>query len=169
MAGSPAGFCFAVDRVSLSDDGPGSVKFINDAAERTSWWEGLQAINWNVFIEGPPKGTSQPAQVIKYLASYLTGGPISDLRVIFASDQEVWIRARPEQSDQQHSHEASFSMRSAYAKSPSSKPNLSISLRPPDRFQYVIRLRRRFAKTHTTSLSVLIKILYQRSQFLITR
>jgi len=40
-------------------------------------------------------GKSNPANVVKYLASYLTGGPISDRRIIKADDDEVWFWARP--------------------------------------------------------------------------
>jgi hypothetical protein len=56
-----------------------------------------------VFIEGPPKGKSDPANVVKYLASYLTGGPISDRRIIRANDDEVWFWARPRKKSSSHS------------------------------------------------------------------
>ena len=49
-----------------------------------------------VFIEGPPNGKSDPVHVLKYLARYMTGGPISDRRLI--SDKEgvvtFWARSK---------------------------------------------------------------------------
>ena len=49
---------------------------------------------WNVFIEGPPHGNSDPSQVLKYLARYLTGGPISDRRVVQITAERVTFLAR---------------------------------------------------------------------------
>ncbi len=37
---------------------------------------------WVVFIEGPPKPDTPPSQMIKYLTRYLTGGPISNSRIV---------------------------------------------------------------------------------------
>jgi hypothetical protein len=47
-----------------------------------------------VFVEGPPHGRSQPTDVLKYLAAYMTGGPISDRRLISDEDGEVTFWAR---------------------------------------------------------------------------
>jgi putative transposase len=76
----------------------GSVEFLNDLDQRDDWLDQLEAIDWNVFIEGPPNGKSDPANVVKYLAGYLTGGPISDQRIIRADDDEVRFWARPKKS-----------------------------------------------------------------------
>jgi hypothetical protein len=76
----------------------GSVAFLNDDQQRESWLKQLEAIDWNVFIQGPPRGKSDPEDVVKYLAGYLTGGPIADKRVISADQDEVWFMARPKQS-----------------------------------------------------------------------
>jgi hypothetical protein len=73
----------------------GSVEFLNDADQRNRWLDKLEQTDWNVFVQGPPKGNSDPADVIKYLAGYLTGGPIADRRIIRADDDEVWFWARP--------------------------------------------------------------------------
>lgn len=80
----------------------GSVSFLNDAAARTEWFKELESIDWNVFIQGPPAGKSDPAQVVKYLAGYLTGGPIAERRLIRADDNEVHFWARPKRSDDKH-------------------------------------------------------------------
>jgi hypothetical protein len=40
------------------------------------------------------KDTSDPADVLKYLARYMTGGPISDRRLIEVKDGRVYFWAR---------------------------------------------------------------------------
>ena len=61
----------------------GSVEFLKDVSQRDNG-STLEQTDWNVFIQGPPEGKSDPAQVVKYLAGYLTGGPIADSRLIRA-------------------------------------------------------------------------------------
>lgn len=70
-----------------------------------SWAEWLDRIagqTWNVFIEAPPE-KSQPQHMVKYLARYLTGGPISDGRLISHEQGEVtfWTRSRNKQTGNQ--------------------------------------------------------------------
>ncbi len=55
---------------------------LKDPSRLEAWLDELTATDWNVFIEGPPNGKSRPAHVLKYLARYMTGGPISDRRLI---------------------------------------------------------------------------------------
>ncbi len=50
----------------------GKVDFLNDPVQRDKWLLGLEQTDWNVFVQGPPNGRSDPANVVKYLASYLT-------------------------------------------------------------------------------------------------
>jgi hypothetical protein len=50
--------------------------------------------DWVVYIEGPPSATSSPEHVLKYLARYLTGGPIYNRRLIGESDAMVSFWAR---------------------------------------------------------------------------
>jgi hypothetical protein len=49
---------------------------------------------WVSYIEPPPHPQSRPEQVVRYLARYLTGGPISDHRILSADDKEVTFLAR---------------------------------------------------------------------------
>jgi hypothetical protein len=67
-----------------------------DPSTLEAWLDELTATDWNVFIEGPPNGESQPSDVLKYLARYITGGPISDRRII--SDEHgvitFWARSK---------------------------------------------------------------------------
>lgn len=78
----------------------GKLKFASEEqADKSSfeaWTKELCELDWNVFIQGPPNQNSDPAQVAKYLARYMTGGPISDSRLISFQDGEVhfWARSR---------------------------------------------------------------------------
>jgi len=56
--------------------------------------EALKVIDWVVFIEGPPSNTSKAEHVLKYLARYITGGPIANSRLIDNADGEVRFWAR---------------------------------------------------------------------------
>ena len=47
-----------------------------------------------MFIEGPPHGTSKPTHVLKYLARYMSGGPIADRRLISYRNGQVTFWAR---------------------------------------------------------------------------
>jgi hypothetical protein len=72
-----------------------------DPAEAEAWIKGLEAIDWNVFVEGPPNGQSDPKHVLMYLARYLTGGPIADSRLISHEGDKVtfWARPKTDQPD----------------------------------------------------------------------
>ena len=69
---------------------------LHDRRELDAWLDRINACDWNVFIEGPPHGQSRPEDVLKYLARYLTGGPISDGRIISDEDGRVtfWARSK---------------------------------------------------------------------------
>ena len=67
---------------------------IDDPAELITILAEVQACDWVVYIQPPPKDTSDPADVLKYLARYMTGGPISDQRLIEVKDGRVYFRAR---------------------------------------------------------------------------
>ena len=58
----------------------------------------LESVEWVSFIQPPPpQADGQPCSaehVLKYLARYLTGGPISDSRIIAADRDEVTFWAR---------------------------------------------------------------------------
>ncbi len=49
---------------------------------------------WVVYIEAPPHENASPQHVLKYLARYLTGGPILDQRLISQMAGNVTFRAR---------------------------------------------------------------------------
>jgi hypothetical protein len=69
---------------------------LQDSTRLEAWLNELTATDWNVFIEGPPHGQSRPTDVLKYLARYMTGGPISDGRLISDEDGVVrfWARSK---------------------------------------------------------------------------
>jgi len=63
-------------------------------------WLGRLPESWGVYIQGPPGDQSDPRDVLKYLARYLTGGPISDQRLISHEDGQVtfWARSNDKKS-----------------------------------------------------------------------
>jgi len=74
----------------------GEWSWLKDDARLEQWCELLEQTDWNTYIEGPPHGQSKPAHVLKYLTRYLTGGPISDDRLISATDDQIefWARSK---------------------------------------------------------------------------
>jgi len=59
-----------------------------------AWLKPLEHVTWVTFIEPPPSKHAAPEHVLKYLARYLTGGPISDRRLISHEQGDVTFRAR---------------------------------------------------------------------------
>jgi len=49
---------------------------------------------WAVYIQGPPAENASPENVVKYLARYMSGGPISDRRLIAYARGKVTFLAR---------------------------------------------------------------------------
>jgi len=60
------------------------------------WLSKVIGSDWNVFVEGPPHGKSNPDHVLKYLARYMSGGPISDGRILGDENGLVtfWVRSK---------------------------------------------------------------------------
>jgi hypothetical protein len=56
----------------------------------------VETCDWVVYIQPPPQASSDPADIVKYLARYMTGGPISDRRLIKVQDDRVYFWARSE-------------------------------------------------------------------------
>ena len=78
--------------------GPGSL--VRDYKDFVAWVERVADQDWCVYIQPPPADAPDPRQVLKYLARYLTGGPISDRRLISHENQEVtfWARSKDKQA-----------------------------------------------------------------------
>jgi len=63
----------------------------------TQWDAMIERIGcqeWVSYIEPPPTESSRAEHVVRYLTRYLTGGPISDHRIVSADDREVTFLAR---------------------------------------------------------------------------
>jgi hypothetical protein len=71
----------------------------DDAAFR-AWLGNLAERDWVVFVQPPPSLSSRPGQVLKYLARYMTGGPIGDRRLISQDAGQVrfWARSKHKSS-----------------------------------------------------------------------
>ena len=76
---------------------------LQEPAIFSDWLQPLRDCDWVVFIEPPPTEHANPTQVLKYLARYLTGGPISDGRLIDHQDGKVtfWARGHDKKSGNQ--------------------------------------------------------------------
>ena len=60
----------------------------------TAFKNDLESKTWVAHIEPPPMASSSGEQVVRYLTRYLTGGPISDRRLVSANAEEVTFMAR---------------------------------------------------------------------------
>jgi hypothetical protein len=71
----------------------GDWSHLRDSAAFDEFLKPLEAIKWVTYIQPPPEG-STPEHVLKYLARYLTGGPISNSRLISGENGRVTFWAR---------------------------------------------------------------------------
>ena len=72
----------------------GDWEFLQDNAAFNDWLKPLESITWVAYIEPPPYEHCPPEQMAKYLARYLTGGPISDRRLVSHENGFVTFLAR---------------------------------------------------------------------------
>lgn len=72
---------------------------LRESAAFAAWLKTSCDGDWVVYIEPPPTENANPEHVLKYLARYLTGGPISDHRLIEHHEDEVtfWARGQDKQ------------------------------------------------------------------------
>ena len=72
---------------------------LQDVAAFDAFLQPLREIDWVTFLQPPPvsddgQPASSPTHVLKYLARYLTGGPISDRRLLAHDNGKVTFLAR---------------------------------------------------------------------------
>ena len=72
----------------------GDWEHLQSKAAFDDWLKPLESITCVVYIEPPPCENCPPEQVAKYLARYLTGGPISDRRIVSHENGFVTFLAR---------------------------------------------------------------------------
>jgi len=72
----------------------GEFSHLQDAAQWKTFIAELESKEWVSYIEPPPQANSKPEHVVRYLARYLTGGPISDARILEADEHQVTFLAR---------------------------------------------------------------------------
>ena len=65
-----------------------------DAVQIATIINELSKIDWVIFIQGPPRRDCGGELVLKYLTRYMTGGPISNKRIIKEQDGRIfyWVR-----------------------------------------------------------------------------
>jgi hypothetical protein len=67
---------------------------LNDDEAWRSFIEKLASKDWVSFIEPLPANSNGPDGLVRYLTRYLTGGPISDSRIVEADHESVTFLAR---------------------------------------------------------------------------
>ncbi len=72
----------------------GKFEYLRDEASWKALCDDLAKLDWVSFIQPPPTKTSTAEQVVRYLTRYLTGGPISDSRIVAADTSSVTFMAR---------------------------------------------------------------------------
>jgi hypothetical protein len=72
----------------------GEFSYLQTAAGREKLLQELRDVTWVSYIEPPPTVACRADTVLKYLARYLTGGPISNARIIAADERAVTFLAR---------------------------------------------------------------------------
>lgn len=72
----------------------GKFSHLQDERAWERFCDELTAMDWVSFIQPPPTATSTADQVVRYLTRYLTGGPISDSRIVAADANHVTFMAR---------------------------------------------------------------------------
>ena len=72
----------------------GKLASLKGSREWSEFTRSLVQHAWCVFVQPPPSAGSEPRCVLKYLARYMTGGPISDRRLLGCSGKQVTFLAR---------------------------------------------------------------------------
>ena len=72
----------------------GKFEYLSDEHCWKALCDDLAEVDWVSFIQPPPTKTSTAEQVVRYLTRYLTGGPISDSRIVTADTSHVTFLAR---------------------------------------------------------------------------
>ena len=72
----------------------GRYAYLQDDDNWTAFIDQLETKTWVAYIQPPPTLQSKAEHVVNYLTRYLTGGPISDHRIVSANRREVTFTAR---------------------------------------------------------------------------
>ena len=68
--------------------------YLQDDDNWTAFTHQLESKTWVAYIQPPPTLESKAEHVVNYLTRYLTGGPISDHRIVSANRRNVTFTAR---------------------------------------------------------------------------
>ena len=68
--------------------------YLHDDDNWTAFVNELESKTWVAYIQPPPTTESKAHHVVNYLTRYLTGGPISDQRIVSATRKSVTFLAR---------------------------------------------------------------------------
>ena len=71
----------------------GDFQSLKDPAVWQAFMSELEQVTWVSFIQPPPQQGQPAKHVLKYLARYLSGGPISDSRILATAKDSITILA----------------------------------------------------------------------------
>jgi hypothetical protein len=72
----------------------GSLEYLRDEEAWDELLAQLGGVDWVSYIEPPRRDVSRAEHLVRYLTRYMTGGPISDSRIIEANEDIVTFLAR---------------------------------------------------------------------------
>jgi hypothetical protein len=72
----------------------GDWSYLRDSEAFETWLDPMERQAWVTYIQAPPTKDTTPDQVLKYRARYMTGGPISDRRLVSHAAGQVTFTAR---------------------------------------------------------------------------
>jgi hypothetical protein len=72
----------------------GKFAYLQDDLAWKDFCDKLSKLDWVSYIQPPPSETTSAEQVVRYLTRYLTGGPISDSRIVAADKETITFMAR---------------------------------------------------------------------------
>ncbi len=75
----------------------GKLEFLQDPTVRKEWLDGIAPHGFRVFVQPPPSDNTDPEVVLKYLAAYVSGGPISNGRLVSRKNGQVTFRVRSQE------------------------------------------------------------------------
>jgi hypothetical protein len=74
---------------------PGPLVHLADPPAFNQWLSTIAPRGFRVYVQPPPDSGTRPEVVLRYLARYISGGPISDSRLVAHENGQVTFMARP--------------------------------------------------------------------------
>ena len=86
--------CLTASRRRTAIHLPGTLAVLAAPGALKTWLATVAPDGFRVFLQPPPTVRADPQQLLKYLARYLSGGPISDRRLVSQQADKITFLAR---------------------------------------------------------------------------